>query len=182
MTRFISLPGIGGSGPDHWQTHWEQQDSRITRFVPTHWDTPDLDDWCAALERAVMAAAEPPVLVAHSLACLLVAHWAARSRRPVRAALLVSVPDPAAACFPVEARSFAGAPDARLPFPAVMVASSNDPFATLDYARARSAAWGARLVEAGALGHINGKSGLGAWPEGHALLMQIAARGVAAPA
>ena len=30
--------------------------------------------------------------------------------------------------------------------------------------------WGSRLIDAGARGHLNADSGLGDWPEGHALL------------
>ena len=41
-----------------------------------------------------------------------------------------------------------------------------------------AAAWGARLVDGGALGHINAESGLGAWPQGQALLLQLLAPGL----
>mgnify|MGYP000182071266 CR=1 FL=1 len=30
--------------------------------------------------------------------------------------------------------------------------------------------WGSRLIDAGPRGHLNSDSGLGDWPEGHALL------------
>jgi len=52
----------------------------------------------------------------------------------------------------------------------LIIASSNDPFASLNYTRRRAAEWGAGLVELGALGHINGKGGLGKWQEGLNLL------------
>ncbi len=51
-----------------------------------------------------------------------------------------------------------------------IVASSNDPYGTLDHARRRAAQWGAGFIELGALGHINGSSGLGDWPDGLNLL------------
>ncbi|MEA3177447.1 MAG: serine hydrolase [Gammaproteobacteria bacterium] len=73
----IILPGIGGSGNDHWQTLWKQRGMSGPVFEPSSWDTPDLDDWAAALERAVRSTKHPPLLIAHSLACLLVAHWGA---------------------------------------------------------------------------------------------------------
>ncbi len=31
----IILPGIGGSGIEHWQTHWEAQDPSMKRFAPS---------------------------------------------------------------------------------------------------------------------------------------------------
>lgn len=87
--RFVMVPGIGGSGPEHWQSHWETLYPNTLRIEPNSWDEPDLADWFAALDRAVASAPYPPVLVCHSLGCLLFAHWrAASSRRSPRHFLL----------------------------------------------------------------------------------------------
>ena len=114
-------------------------------------------------------------MVAHSPACLLVPHWAARVRasraaRPVRGVFLVAPPDPDGPGFPAAAASFRAVPRKKLPFPALVVASTDDPYAGLDFARRCAAEWGAGLVVAGALGHINAAGGLGDWPRGAALL------------
>jgi uncharacterized protein len=167
----IILPGIGGSGESHWQTLWERRDPRAVVFQPSSWDQPKLDDWIAALDRAVATAAEPAVLVAHSLACLLVAHWVARGAARVAGAFLVAVPDPDGPVFPAErAASFRAVPAQTLPFPTLIVASANDPYGSLGYVERCAARWGAGLIVAGALGHINEASGLGEWPFGVALL------------
>src|SRR6478752_3811334 len=79
----ITLPGIGGSGEEHWQSLWEKAEPRLLRFQPASWDKPELNDWVQSLERAVGGCEQPPVLIAHSLACLLVVHWAMRSNSPV---------------------------------------------------------------------------------------------------
>ena len=168
--EIVILPGIGGSGDAHWQTRWEQADSSMHRFRPDDWDQPTLGDWYDALERSVKAMPAPPLLVAHSLSCLLIAHWQSRSALPVAGALLVAVPDPASAVFPPEAASFASAPRTRFRFPSLIIASNNDPYAAPEYSRATANQWGSGLVEAGALGHINGASELGDWPEGLRLL------------
>ena len=172
MTTMI-LPGIGGSGEAHWQTIWQREDPRMVRFRPGSWDRPELDDWIRALDVAVDQSNGPAMLIAHSLACLLVAHWASRSARTARiaGAFLVAVPDPDGPVFPRrEAGTFLDVPTVPLPFPALIVASSNDPYASLDHVEARAADWNAGLVEVGAHGHINGASGLGSWPEGARLL------------
>lgn len=171
----IILPGIGGSGDAHWQTLWERSDPSFRRFQPASWDQPELEDWIAALDRAVAQAPEPPLLVAHSLSCLLVAHWAARSQAAVRGALLVAVPDPRGPEFPAVAAGFGGVPEQPLRFPALIVASSDDPYGSPDYVRRKAAAWNAGLVIAGALGHINAASGIGDWPQGGALLEAFSA-------
>ncbi len=115
IIRLLMLPGIGGSGPGHWQTLWASRQIGCRRFQPTDWDRPDLADWLQALDEAIGECAAPVVLVAHSLSCLLVAHWALRPGigedlphriAQVRGAFLVAVPDPGAPVFPVEARAF----------------------------------------------------------------------------
>lgn len=167
----IILPGIGGSGEAHWQTIWEQADPSMVRFRPTSWDTPDLTDWMRALDQAIAETNEPPLLVAHSLGCLLVAHWAAsKGRVAVRGAFLVAVPDPNGPAFPRAAPSFRDLPGEPLPFPSLVVASRDDPYATLDYDKEQAAQWGAGFVDVGLHGHINEASGLGEWPTGVGLL------------
>jgi predicted alpha/beta hydrolase family esterase len=175
MAEIVILPGIGGSGETHWQTFWEHTNPRARRFQPKSWDQPDLADWIEALDRAVAAAAEPPLLVSHSLACLLVAHWQRVSSLAVAGAFLVSVPNPQSVTFPAEATAFAAVPEGRLRFPSLIIASSDDPYGEVAYARTRAAQWGSGIVEVGALGHINSRSGIADWPSGLALFRAFAA-------
>ena len=73
-TPVLVLPGFGSSGPQHWQTLWEFHHPDWQRVNLGNWNGPACDDWVYALDIAVQACLSPPVLVAHSLACLLVAH------------------------------------------------------------------------------------------------------------
>ena len=103
----LILPGYADSGPDHWQSHWERADPACRRVVQNDWLQPRRDAWLAALERAVAACAAPPVLAAHSLACSLVAHWAATTRSRAKGALLVAPADVDSPLHtPDEVRSF----------------------------------------------------------------------------
>ncbi|MDE1997261.1 MAG: serine hydrolase family protein, partial [Rhizobiaceae bacterium] len=117
-----------------------------------------------------------PILLAHSLACQFVAHWAAGATVAIRGAFLVSPPDPSGSIYMTEAPSFVDPPRLRLPFPSLVIASTNDPFGSFDHAAECTRAWGSELIAAGALGHINADSGLGAWPEGRALFEAFCAR------
>ncbi len=173
----LILPGIQGSGPGHWQSLWERQDPRVRRVQQRDWNAPRLEDWLQALEAAAADAGGPVVLAAHSLGCLLGAHWAARTWRTVRGALLVAPPDPDGPAFPAAAASFVPVPERPLPFPSVVVASRDDPYGSMDYARRQAAVWGGELVDLGERGHINAESGLGDWPEGRALLQALCEAG-----
>ncbi len=167
------LPGLHGSGPGHWQSIWERRHREFQRVEQASWSEPRLSDWATTLEKAVRAAPAPVVLVAHSLACALVAHWArAGTTARVAVALLVAPAD-VDAIEDIELRSFAPMPLERLPFPSWVVASENDPFVALDRARSFARAWGARFLEAGRCGHINVASGHGPWPDGEALLAEM---------
>lgn len=174
-TPLLICPGIGNSGPEHWQSRWERANPDFVRIAQRDWDKPVCAEWTAVLESTVQRLGPSVVVVAHSLACLAVAHWAARPHAPIRAALLVAVPDPAGAAFPVEASGFSPLPMQPFSFPSIVVSSSDDPYGSSEHAAACAAAWGSRLVEIGAAGHINASSNLGDWPAGLALLQQLCA-------
>jgi predicted alpha/beta hydrolase family esterase len=174
----LVVPGIGNSGPLHWQSVWQAAHPHWRRLAVADWDRVACDDWVSALERELVASGSPPLVVAHSLGCLAVVHWAARriGKGAIRGALLVAVPDPATPAFPREAASgFAALPSVRLPFPSIVVSSSDDPYGGVEYARGAAAAWASEFVEAGAKGHLNADSGLGGWPEGFRLLERLGA-------
>src|SRR5256714_5059345 len=173
IAKVLLVPGLWNSGPENWQSYWERERGDCLRVVQANWETPSREDWVVTLERAVAAAPRPVVLAAHSLGCALVAHWAESPRASVgnvRGALLVAPSDVAAPSYPRAASGFDPMPRRPLPFPALVVASSGDPYVTLQRARQFAQDWGARLFEAGPLGHINADSNLGSWPRGQALL------------
>jgi predicted alpha/beta hydrolase family esterase len=138
------------------------------------WETPVRADWVDVLDRAVAGCDDPPVLVGHSSACALVAHWVAGgARHPVHGALLVAPSDPECAAYPKGPTGFAPMPLLPLPFPSVVVTSDDDEVVSLPRARAFAAAWGSRLVVLRGAGHVNARSGFGPWPEGRALLDEL---------
>jgi predicted alpha/beta hydrolase family esterase len=169
----LTLPGIHGSGADHWQTAWERTVPGARRVPARDWARPVCTEWVAALERAVVEAGPSVVLVAHSLGCLQAVHWARDTHLRVRGALLVAPPDPDDAAFPIEATGFGPSPTLRLPFASTLVASTDDPYASWAFANRCADAWGSHLVGVGTRGHINAASGLSDWPEGQRWLAEL---------
>ncbi len=174
-STILILPGIGNSGPEHWQSLWENANPLFARVQQRDWDRPVCSEWLDVLEKSVAGAGANVVLVAHSLACALVAHWVVRTNLKIKGALLVAPPNPDGPDFPKEAVGFSPLPLKPLAFPSILLASSNDPYGSLEFARFAATAWGSRFVNIGPAGHINSKSGFGGWNEGVSLLQQLAA-------
>ena len=171
----LLLPGWLGSGPAHWQTRWAQLHG--DRLVQQHdWTTPLRGDWICELEAAVLQAAFPVLLGAHSLGCHLAAGWAGISRNAhrVTGALLVAPPDLAREDLPPALQSWQRYALQRMPFPTRLISSTDDPYCSPEAAARMALAWGSRHTEAGALRHINAESGLGDWPRGRDWLLELA--------
>lgn len=175
----LILPGLGNSGPQHWQTRWEQRFPAFQRVEQQDWETPVRTDWVEQIDRAVMAH-DPAnvILVGHSLACTTIAYWAERYGRPIKGALLVAPSDTEAPTYPPGTTGFAPMKLIRLPFPSIVVASTDDEYVTPQRATAFARAWGSELVDIGPAGHINAASNLGDWEAGLALLARLDDRAV----
>lgn len=173
QSPLLIIPGLNGSGPQHWQTLWEQGQPGFNRVTQKDWDHPDLNLWIAELEKAITAFGTQSILVAHSLGCALVAHWAAQTRLEVKAAMLVAPPDVWRDSFPQEAKSFSPMPLDPLPFNSIVVASTNDPFATIERAQHFAKCWKSRFINLGDKGHINAQSNIADWKEGKNLLATL---------
>jgi predicted alpha/beta hydrolase family esterase len=178
QTTIVTVPGWSGSGPDHWQSIWEREHPEYRRVELRDWRSVQRTHWVLGLERALAAVPGEVVLAAHSLGCLTVVWWAALNGRrssQVRGAMLVAPPSLTSSCCLLPAlASFGPVPVVPLPFPSLVVASENDPYASLEEAADMASAWGSELHNAGLAGHINTASGHGAWSEGQQCLTQFA--------
>jgi predicted alpha/beta hydrolase family esterase len=169
----LIIPGLGGSGPDHWQTRWEQKLPTACRVDQRDWERPQRHEWVAAIASAIQGATRPVVLIAHSLGVIAAIHAARDSAPRIRGAFLVAAPSEERLAGVAEADpAFRPFPRQKLPFPSMLVASRADPYSDFGESEALARDWGAKLIDAGASGHINAESGHGPWPEG---LLQFAA-------
>lgn len=178
--RYLILPGWHGSGPDHWQTHWESLLPNSKRVEQADWELPLRADWVARLERHIGAEPGPVVLIAHSLGCVTVAHWAAQAapalHSRVLGALLVAPADVERDGCALPLRNFAPIPCQTLGFPSVLVGSSNDPAASQQRSIELGDAWGSHTLVLDQAGHINTAAGYTRWEEGFVYLYQLQTR------
>jgi len=176
----LIVPGIRDHVPEHWQTHLEQRLANAVAVPRMRRDAAEklsCAAWVAALERSLAALEGPVVLVAHSAGVAIVAHWARDHRRPIKGALLATPPDfvsPMPAGYPsldtLRDNGWAPMPRERLAFPSIVAASTNDPLGRFDRVADLAKTWGSRLVDVGAVGHLNPASGFGEWPQGESLV------------
>ncbi len=177
MTKNFDIviqPGWQDSGSRHWQSLWQAILPQARRVAHGNWNEPQLDVWLSGLDATLDAARRPALVVAHSLGCIAVAQHVAHGGRPIAGALLVAPADVERADVSPLLRGFAPVPRAPLPFPVIVVASTDDPYCRPEQAQAFADAWGAQLVWIDRAGHINADSGFGDWPQGLALLEQLA--------
>lgn len=164
--KVLIVPGLYGSGPEHWQTQWERRHPEFSRVEQRDWDTPVCQEWVTTLDAAIAEERDNVILVGHSLGCVTIAHWACCFDRRVVGALMVAPSDTEAATFPKGTTGFAPVPLCRLPFPSIVIASTVDPYITVERVTRLSEAWGSTLISLGARGHISVADGFGPWPEG----------------
>lgn len=173
----LIMPGLGNSGPAHWQRRWADRFSTATVVEQDDWDEPQVSDWVETTLHAIRMATRPVVLIAHSMAVPVVAHTAQHLHdTKVRGAFLVSPPDlELNPNVPPEARPFV-APRDPLPFPSMLIASTSDPLCSVERAAEFATCWGSDFHLAGDAGHINAASGHGPWPEGLMMFTRLMQR------
>jgi predicted alpha/beta hydrolase family esterase len=167
----LIVPGLRDHVEDHWQT-------MLARKLPNTRVVPPLEHnklSCAArigaLDQSLASITGPVVLVSHSAGVMITVHWARHHEREIKGALLAAPPDfesPLPDGYPtidvLRQHGWLPTPRTRLPFPSIVAASTNDPLARIEQVTQLASAWGSRLVDVGAVGHLNPASGFGEWP------------------
>jgi predicted alpha/beta hydrolase family esterase len=183
MSTVLIVPGLRDHVPEHWQTHLERKLPRTIAVPRMDRDAPErlsCAAWIGALDQSLARIDGPVVLVAHSAGVAIVAHWARRHSRPIEGALLATPPDfesPLPGGYPtldtLRENGWTPMPRRRLPFPSIVAASTNDPLGQFDRIADLALQWGSRLVDLGAVGHLNPASGFGEWPQAEALVREL---------
>jgi hypothetical protein len=182
----LIVPGLRDAVAQHWQTlleaRWRAAGRPTASVPPMGRDDLDCARKVAAIEAAAQSVDGPVVIVAHSGGCVMVAHWARRTRRAVQGALLAAPPDFDEAMpegYPtlqaLRAGGWLPVPRERLPFRSIVAASRNDPLARYERVAELAHAWGSRLDDLGDVGHLNPASGFGPWPGAEQYIAALAA-------
>ena len=181
----LVVPGFRGSGDSHWQTWLEQQLPHARRVDGIDWESPQVKVWSAQIVRVLELAIQPVWIVAHSFGCLATIWASHQIAHKIAGVFLVAPADPWRFAYGGLYEQFNNdasvssiaekLPKHLLPFPSVVIASTNDPWVKLTTAGFWAQHWGSYFINIGNAGHINIDSGFGPWPEGLSLLRQFQA-------
>lgn len=174
MTNYLIIPGLGNSGPQHWQTYFEQSGDNFYRVNQKEWDAPVCSEWVEAMDREI-STFDPStvILIGHSSGSIAIAHWATKYNKKIKGALIVAPSDPEAPQYIFPAIGFAPVPTQKINFKTIVVASSNDQWVSLERAKEFANNWGSDFINIGEAGHINTASGHYRWDEGLAILKTL---------
>jgi uncharacterized protein len=171
--EIVNVPGISNSGSTHWQSRWEKIYPGVSRVMQADWENPICNEWVARLDAYVGSLEQEPIVVAHSLGCLVVAKWLQQFRPSIHGALLVAVPDPTGPNFPEQAKGFVDIPSELVGYRIKMVSSTNDPYSSASFSNEVASRWNAHHINLGDKGHLNASSGLGDWQQGWQVVQSL---------
>ena len=158
--RLVIVPGLHGSGAEHWQSWLHGQIDGAVRVEQDFWSVPDIERWADRVAETVDALGPGPhVIVAHSFGCLASLHATARYPGLGVAQILLVAP-----AEPTRFNVANALPQAPLAMRTCVVASDNDPWMSATHAHAWAQRWGSDWINLGNAGHINADSGYGPLP------------------
>ena len=122
--------------------------------------------------------------MAHSAGVLMTLHWAAKyqpqDQCQIKGALLVTPPDlhqnwpdnyPSSDSL--KEQGWSPLPKQKLPFPSIVIASTNDYLASAEVVENMATVWGSQLVNLGEVGHLNPAAGFGPWIQAEDFIQQL---------
>ena len=174
MTNYLIVPGLGNSGPQHWQTYFQNSGDNFFRIEQQEWDAPTCSEWIHTIDNKVAEFdLATVVLIGHSLGCLTIVNWVKKYKRQIKGALLVAPSDLEAPHYTFPTKGFSPIPLERINFKTIVIASADDIWVSLDRARFFAEKWGSEFINIGNAGHINVDSGHTNWNEGISILKTL---------
>ncbi|WP_447507510.1 RBBP9/YdeN family alpha/beta hydrolase [Acinetobacter lactucae] len=176
----LIIPGLRDHVSEHWQTILETKLAKVHSVPPVQINKLNCENRVAAIQAQLEQIQGSVILVAHSAGVLMTLHWAAKYQRAIQGALLVAPPDlnqswpenyPSPTALHQE--GWSPLPDQTLPFPSILVASTNDHLARYEAVNEMAEKWGSQLVNLGDVGHLNPASGFGYWPLAEKFIQQL---------
>ena len=175
---YFNIPGLRNSGEDHWQTRWEKKyPNDFIRIEQDDWEAPNCEAWTNRLEEVLSQHdLSEAILIGHSVGCATIVNWFSKFQHSVKGVLLVAPSDVERGDYPKYITGFIPLYLQALPFPSIVVASTNDHVTDFERAEYFADIWGSKLVEIENGGHLEKMQGNEDWSEGIQLLKELAGK------
>jgi predicted alpha/beta hydrolase family esterase len=168
MKRVLILHGWGGSDFPHWQSWLASEIAKdygcvsFLRFSNN--DFPNKNEWLVELAKELKSF-KPDIVICHSLANILWFHLCGELKIAGVKKLFLVAP-PSLKCNIEELKSFfpCEIPANLYAKETLLVASTNDPYMSLDEATLLAQSLGVEMLILQNAGHINTDGGYGEWP------------------
>ncbi len=181
----LIIPGLRDYVEKHWQTLLEAKLEKVCSVPPAETDKLSCANRVARIQAELEKIEGPVILVAHSAGVLMTVHWAKQYRPDthkynIKGALLVTPPDldqiwpdnyPSSDTL--KEQGWSPLPDQKLPFPSIVIASSNDYLASTEAVEKMAIVWGSQWVNLGEVGHLNPAAGFGSWSQAEEFIQQL---------
>ncbi|HEX4878766.1 MAG TPA: alpha/beta hydrolase [Limnobacter sp.] len=185
----ITVPGLHGSGPGHWQTWAEYRIPNCRRVRGIDFHKPVIAAWADAIRNDIRSEAGSVILIAHSFGCLASVVAIADNNLKVAGVVFVAPASPER--FSISGLSkendlpseglLNAIPASLLGVPGILIASTNDPWMKVTQAQYWAEVWGLRFTWIQNAGHINTESGYGRWPGLERVVVSLRDRLTAVP-
>lgn len=161
----INIPGLHNSDAGHWQTILEDKyPNEFIRINQENWSEPDCQTWINKIEKELSDRNHSElILIGHSIGCIAIVKWFEKFQHRIQGAIFVAPSDAEKETYPKYITGFSPIPSDKLPFPTILVASTDDHVTELNRSKEFSKNWGSRLIILENAGHIETKSGFGKW-------------------
>ncbi len=173
----INIPGLHNSDQTHWQSYFETvRPQEFIRIEQEDWDKPDCRTWIKQIESQLKGYNYADIImIGHSIGCMAIVHWFTNYGHEIKGALFVAPTDAEKEHFPEYISGFAPIPLSKLPFPSIVVGSSDDHVTHPERTKLFATSWGSELIILDQAGHIETVSGYGNWDDGLKLIDKLRA-------
>ncbi len=135
------------------------------RIQQENWDEPACEKWINQIENDLKDKNhEKLILIGHSIGCIAILKWFEKYNHLIKGALLVAPSDSEKESYPEYISGFVPIPNSKLPFPTIVVGSTDDHVSSLERTKEFAKNWGSKTLLLENAGHIESKSGYGEWP------------------
>ena len=172
---YFNIPGLRNSGDGHWQTLWEKQyPNNFIRINQDNWEQPNCEDWVNRVEEILCQHdLENAILIGHSVGCATIVNWYRKFQHKIKGALFVAPSDVERGDYPTYISGFIPVHLEHLPFPTIVVASTNDQVVDFERSEFFADIWGSELVTIENGGHLEKSIGTNNWESGITLLQKL---------